>query len=41
LIRQGEGQRVAEVCQRLIGEYGEGPAFKELSLLAIRVHRTT
>ena len=36
LTRAGEGERVAEVCEELIGIYGEGPALPLLSAMALR-----
>lgn len=39
MIRVGEGEKVAEACQRLIGETGEGPAFRELSVYSLRAQQ--
>ncbi len=39
LLRAGQAERVAEVCQRLIGETPEPGVIRELQLLAIRAHR--
>jgi hypothetical protein len=38
LIRSGQAERVAEVCQRLIGESPGPEVIAELSVLALRAH---
>jgi hypothetical protein len=36
IIAAGKGEMVAQIAQELIGEYGEVPEFRELSVIAIK-----
>lgn len=40
MIQEGKGERVAELCQELIGEFGEVPGFRELSVIAIKAQNS-
>lgn len=40
LIQAGKGELVAEISQQLIGEFGEVPQFRELSVIAIKAQNS-
>jgi len=40
MIQAGKGEMVAELCQELIGEFGQVPEFRELSVIAIKAQNS-